>query len=65
MKEFILSKYDIQTIKDIAHKLYIDKASTGDMFVGECWVQATVSFLSAKKIIIKDGKLYAETKTDK
>ncbi len=65
MIEVKLSKYDIQTIKDAAHRLYIDKASTGDNFVGDCWVQATISFITTKKLTVKDGKLYAETKTDK
>lgn len=65
MKEVILTRYDIQTIKDAAHKLYIDKAAKDDSFVGTCWVEATISFITAKKLIVKDGKLYAETKADK
>ena len=65
MKLYKLTSKDYSEIREIAIKLYTDNSVTHDYFTIECHSQATLRFITSKKLILKDGELYEEkTKKD-
>lgn len=60
MIEITLTKNDYDRIKDLAHKLWIDKANTGDNFLCICYTQAFISYVASKGYIVENGKVYVK-----
>lgn len=62
MKEYKITEKDLQSIKDLAHGLWVQDAIRNEYFVVQCYVKATIGFLNSRGLKVVEGKLYEQEK---